>query len=69
MSVLKASNPNLFIIIIQKVFNYVMYLSRVTTTDEFGNEVQMNLYKKTLEVLLEKNVGEDGEVPEWLQKV
>lgn len=69
MSVLKASNPNLFVVIIQKVFNFLMYLSSVSTTDEYGNEVRINLYKKTMDKLIEKNVGPDGEIPEWLQKV
>ena len=27
----------------------------------------MNLYRKTLEMLIEKNVGPDGEKPAWLK--
>jgi hypothetical protein len=68
MSVLKATNPNLFIVIIQKVYNFLMYLANVPTTDEDGNDTKMNLYHKVLDTLFEKNVI-DGEVPDWLYKL
>jgi len=45
MAVLKSSNPGLFIIIIQKVYNFLMYLSRVSTTNEDGEAIDVNLYE------------------------
>ena len=55
MSVLKATNPGLFIVLIQKVFNFLMYLAHVRITDESGEESHMNLYQKAMDTLVEKN--------------
>jgi hypothetical protein len=37
MAVLKTTNPNIFIMIITKIFNYLGYLARIPITDENGN--------------------------------
>jgi hypothetical protein len=68
MSVLRATNPNLFIIIIQKVYNFLMYLSHVGIKDEDGNDSHINLYEEAIDTLFERNVV-DGQVPEWLVQV
>ena len=56
MAVLKSTNPGLFIIIVQKVFNFLMYLARIPTTNENGEKVDLNLYEEALDTLFEKNV-------------
>ena len=66
MSVLKSSNPSLFIVLIQKVFNFLMYLAHVPFKNEFGDESHINVYEKTLDTLFEKNVDANGKAPEWL---
>ena len=68
MAVLKSTNPGLFVIIVQKVFNFLMYLARIPTTNEDGEKVDLNLYEEALDTLFEKNVV-DGEVPDWLNKL
>ena len=68
MAVLKSTNPSLFIILIQKVFNFLMYLAHVPIKDENGEAAGMNLYEEAIDKLFEKNVV-DGQVPDWLQKV
>ena len=68
MSVLKATNPNVFILLIQKVFNFLMYMAHVPIKDDNGDDSHMNAYEKVMDTLFEKNVV-DGEVPEWLKKV
>ena len=67
MEMLRSENPNIFVFIITKIFNFLAYLAKIPTTDEDGEPVKMNLYRKTLEMLIEKNVGPDGEKPAWLK--
>ena len=38
MAVLKSTNPSLFMILIQKVFNFLMYLAHIPIRDENGEE-------------------------------
>jgi hypothetical protein len=71
MSVLKATNPNVFILLIQKVFNFLMYMAHVPIKDDsgwinfIGDDKHMNVYEEVMDTLEEKNVV-DGIVPEWL---
>ena len=44
-------------------------MAKIKIVDEDGNPAEMNLYKRALEILIEKNTNEDGEKPDWLLKV
>lgn len=69
MEMLKSENPNIFIMILTKIFSFLGYLARIPIKDEDGNSAHMNLYRKALDTLVEKNTGPDGERPAWLEKV
>ena len=69
MEMVKMWNPNVFCLILSKVFNYLGYLARIPITDENGNPKTMNLYRVALENLIEKNTGPNGEKPGWLTMV
>ena len=69
LGMIQTQNPNIFVFIIVKIFNYLGYLAKIPITDEDGNTAELNLYLKALDTLKEKNTGPDGEVPAWLEKV
>ena len=69
MEMLKSENPNVFVLMLTKIFNFLAYLARIPTNNEDGESTQMNLYEKALETLIEKNTGPDGEKPAWLKTV
>jgi hypothetical protein len=45
------------------------YLAKFPITDENGERAEMNLYRRALDTLIEKNTGPDGEKPAWLDKI
>ena len=67
MEMLKNDNPSIFVLILTKIFNFLAYLARIPISNEDGEPTEMNLYRKALETLIEKNTGPDGEKPAWLQ--
>ena len=66
MEMLKSENPNIFVLILTKIFNFLAYLARIPINNEDGEASHMNLYERALETLIEKNTGPDGEKPAWL---
>ena len=68
MSILKETNPGLFALLIQKVFNFLMYLAHIPIRDDDGEQQHMNLYQKIMDTLIEKN-SIDGEMPGWLKQI
>jgi len=69
MEMLRSENPNIFIMLITKIFNLLGYLANYPIQDEDGQPAKINLYRKVLETLVEKNTGPNGEKPAWLEKV
>ena len=67
MEMLKNENPNIFVLILTKIFNFLAYLARIPINNGDGESAEMNLYAKALETLQEKNTGPDGEKPAWLK--
>ena len=68
MAVLKQTNPVMFIILIERVFNFLMYLAHIPFKDKNGKENRMNLYQTIMDHLLEHHTV-DGKIPEWLERV
>ena len=68
MSILKQTNPGMFIVLIFKVFNFLMYLAHIPIKDKHtGEERHINLYEKAMETLISTNKKPDGEMPDWLK--
>jgi hypothetical protein len=55
--------------IITKIFNFLGYLAKIPIKDEDGHPAEMNLYQKAMDTLVEKNIDEEGDKPDWLKKI
>ena len=66
MEMLKSQNPNFFGVLLVQIWNWLGYLAKIPIKDEDGNDTTMNLYRKALDTLIEKNLGPNGEKPGWL---
>ena len=68
LAAIKSINPGLFVIIVQKILNFLRFLSKVPIKNDDGEITHtMDLYQKVVETLSVNCKTEDGKIPGWVQ--
>ena len=68
LAAIKSVNPHLFVIIVQKILNFLRFLARVPIKNDDGQITHtMDLYAKVVETLSKNNKDSNGNVPGWVQ--
>ena len=70
LAAIKAVNPQLFVIIVQKIINFLRFLARVPVKNDDGDITHtMDLYKKVVDTLENSSKDGNGRVPSWVKSI
>lgn len=67
LAAIKSVNPALFVVIVQKILNFLRFLARVPIKNDDGQITHtMDLYQKVVDTLTKNSKNGDGTVPGWV---
>lgn len=67
LAAIKSVNPALFVVIVQKILNFLRFLARVPIKNDDGQITHtMDLYQKVVDTLTQNSKNRDGTVPGWV---
>lgn len=67
LAAIKAINPQFYLILVQKVINFLRFLSQVPIKDDDGNITHtLDLYDKIVTILTQNNKNSDGTTAGWV---